>query len=139
MTDHDQLGYRALNRAECLDLLTGVHIGAIGVTVGALPYVYPIAVTRLDDDLVARLAPTGVLARSIPGRIVALLVTGPVAGELATSWSVTMTGHAEPIVERSALEVCRALPIRRWSEDDIFVRVPSTLVSGLELYGHDRS
>jgi len=86
-----QLGQ--LSRAECLRLLAQAHLGRVGVSVDALPAIFPVFFTMVDDVAVFRTVPGTKLAAASDGAIVALEVDDfdAVTGE---GWSVLVRGVA---------------------------------------------
>lgn len=126
----DGSGLKILDRWECLARLDGAHLGSVALSVNALPVVLPVAVALLDEHLVLRVRPDGVLARSMRGQVVSLLVCGGLGPAFDSGWSITATGLAEPIDHRGELSRCAGLPLPAWTADDVFVRVPTTIISG---------
>ena len=63
-----------LSRAECLELLRPGRFGRIGVSIDALPAIFPVFITVVDDVVVFRTVPGHEAARRRRGAIVALEV-----------------------------------------------------------------
>jgi hypothetical protein len=122
-----------MDRAQCLARLAGIHLGSVALTVDALPVVLPIAVGRLGEDLLVRAGAHGVLVRSMPGRVVSVLVTGDVDAHLRAGWTVAVTAVAELVTQPEEVAACLRVPLRGWSANDLFIRVPPTIVVGRDL------
>jgi hypothetical protein len=135
---HDRSGLRVLDRRECAENLAGTHMASIAVTVNALPVVLPVIVVGLDDMLYVRAAPDGVLARCMPNYVVSLLVWDDVSLDGGMGWTISVTGVATPVTRPTELDACLT-QLPTWTDRDVFLRVPTTIVSGREFAPQPRS
>jgi hypothetical protein len=106
-----------LSRGECLALLPRAGFGRLVHTDGALPAVLPVNFLLDAAGIVIRTAPTGSLARSVDGTIVALQAD-EVDPERHAGWSVTVVGRARVVREPVELARLSALPLRPWVAGD---------------------
>jgi nitroimidazol reductase NimA-like FMN-containing flavoprotein (pyridoxamine 5'-phosphate oxidase superfamily) len=123
--------FRDLLPGECRALLRSVNVGRVGVSVNALPAIFPIHYALLDDDVVFRIAPGGVLADVVPNSVVAFEADGILSDD-ARRWSVLVVGFAQLIANEESLEAARRLPLPVWDghDSDRFTMIPSERVSG---------
>ena len=128
----EDLGFRTLPRARCLELLATRPVGRVGVSVGALPAVLPVNFVVAGNRLVFRTAPGTKLGAALARSVVAFEVDAyHPAGEWG--WSVLVQGVACEITDPDELAEVRALPLRPWALGERaarFVCVPLTFVSG---------
>jgi len=124
--------FRDLSPGECRDLLRSVNVGRVGVSVNALPAIFPIHYALLDDDVVFRIAPVGVLADVLPNAVVAFEADGIPDDDEAQRWSVLVVGLAKLIADEERLEAARRLPLLAWDghDSDRFTAIPAHRVSG---------
>jgi nitroimidazol reductase NimA-like FMN-containing flavoprotein (pyridoxamine 5'-phosphate oxidase superfamily) len=127
---------RQLSPAECREKLRSAAVGRVGVSVRAMPAIFPIRFAMLDDHVVFRIPPDGTLARALPGAVVAFEVDGgdnPHTG----GWSVLVVGLAELITWEADLDAARRLPLARWGTDDgdRFARISCQRTTGRQLGG----
>ncbi len=96
----DRSGLEVLDRLECLRLLGTARLGRIGASWGALPTILPVAYRLEGEQVVVRTTVGSKLATATPGTVVAFEADelDSVAG---TGWSVTLTGVARLVDERS--------------------------------------
>ena len=126
-------GLRELPRDRCLELLTTVALGRIGVSIGALPVILPVNFVVLRDQIVFRTVPGTKLDAAIVRRVVAFEADDH-ERDGAWGWSVLVQGVASEIVDPDDLAEVRALALDPWAFEngaaDRFVRVETTRVSG---------
>lgn len=126
----DRHGFEVLDREECLRLLARGGLGRIGLTSGALPMILPVDFALDGDAIVIRTGPGTRLAAATTGTVVAFEADHvDVADDL--SWSVLVTGRAEPIIDGTELDRLRHLPLRQWGAGEPhFVRISTDIMSG---------
>lgn len=130
--DHQGLG--VLTRGQCLRLLSGIRIGRVVVSLGALPAAFPVNFALLDDDVVFRTATGTKLSAALDEAVVAF--QGDRIDPIRCSgWSVLLQGPASIVTAPEELERARTLRIRPWAPGDRphFVRIRSEVVSGRRL------
>jgi nitroimidazol reductase NimA-like FMN-containing flavoprotein (pyridoxamine 5'-phosphate oxidase superfamily) len=121
-----------LSRDECLQLLSSVPVGRVGVSIGALPAVLPVNFCLLGDGVVFRSKAGAKLSAATAGTVVAFEVDEyDESGQ--TGWSVLVQGVAHEITEPDELCRVRQLPLESWAFDgaaDHAIAVDLAVVSG---------
>jgi hypothetical protein len=108
-----------LSPDECRDLLRAGGIGRVGVSVGALPAIFPVHFRLVDDDIVFRApSPQSVAPGALAGTVIAFEADDFDVPDEA-GWSVLVIGRVEADGASGA------------------TRVPSTRISGLRFDGLD--
>jgi nitroimidazol reductase NimA-like FMN-containing flavoprotein (pyridoxamine 5'-phosphate oxidase superfamily) len=132
--EFDRNGLEVLPREECLRLVAGAHVGRVAISIDALPAVFPVNFVVDGDCIVFRTAAGTKLDAATANAVIAFEVDS-VDPLYHTGWSVLVRGVATEIIDSSALERARALPLRAWANHgrDRFVRVSTDLVSGRRL------
>lgn len=122
---------RELSDDECRVLLGRGGLGRVGVSVGALPAIFPVLFVVHADDIVFRTSSGGLLASAVSNAIVAF-EADEVDRRGARAWSVLVVGASDRIVGRRELETVRGLPLGAWgqSHDDCFARISCERISG---------
>lgn len=120
-----------LNRRQCLDLLQGVRVGRLVFTEDALPAVQPVNFRLWHDDVVIRVAGGPKLAAATDNQVVAFQAD-ELDADLRTGWSVTVVGHAEPIIDVDELVELAGTFIQPWVDGrrDHFVRIRTEKMTG---------
>ncbi|MFD6229681.1 pyridoxamine 5'-phosphate oxidase family protein [Streptomyces sp. NPDC060232] len=130
-------GFRALDRQECLLLMTKVPVGRVVYTRQALPAVLPINFS-LDADAAVLLctSPTSDLVDAIDGAVVAFEADGFDAAT-RSGWSVVVTGRASVVTDPAERERLARYSPHSWmpSRDRVFVRIECEMITGRELMG----
>ena len=122
--------FRQLPEAECRALLGTAEIGRVGVSVGALPAIFPVRFTVVDDHVVFRTAQETLMANVVANAIVAFEADA-IDHQRGHGWSVLVVGLAQPIDDHADLERVRNVPLAPWrSSDDSFVRISTDRISG---------
>ena len=89
-------GLEILSEDECLDLLAGGEIGRVGVTVGALPAIFPVNYRVVDGAVVFRTSEGTKLAAAADGAVVAFETDHYDLAE-RSGWSVLAVGRSEVV------------------------------------------
>ena len=121
-----------LEEAECMRLLRTVSVGRVGVTVGAVPAVFPVNFGVLGDGCVVFRTGTGSkLDAAVRNAVIAFEVdeVDPIYHE---GWSVLVVGVADELRDAAELEESRGLPLASWAPGarDHVVRLRPEVVSG---------
>jgi nitroimidazol reductase NimA-like FMN-containing flavoprotein (pyridoxamine 5'-phosphate oxidase superfamily) len=120
-----------LNREECILLLEGARLARVGVSVDALPAIFPVFMTVMDGNIVFRTIPGTKLTAASRGEIVAVEADhfDEVSGE---GWSVLVRGVARELESVRRAELARARLQPRWmyGAGEHFVEVSTDLVTG---------
>lgn len=87
-------GLELLSEDEALRLLAQGGVGRVGLTIGALPAIFPVNYKVIDGAIVFRTAPGSKTSAASEGAVVAFEVDDYQASE-RTGWSVLAVGQAE--------------------------------------------
>ena len=134
MLKTDRNGMVVLSEAECLRRLGTGGVGRVGVSVAALPAIFPVNYAQLDGDIYFRTTPGTKLAAAARNAIVAFEVDRADAMS-HTGWSVLVIGPAEEVDDPDELRRLAQLPLTRWVDGgaDTLVRIRASLLSGREM------
>lgn len=131
---HDRNGLEVLDREECLALLATATLGRIGVTMGALPRVFPVNFWFDGGRILVRTGPGTTLDAALRHSVVAFEVddVDPLGH---AGWSVMVTGEAHAIDDPEALDELRHAPLPHWARrpDDPVLVIDAALVTGRRL------
>jgi nitroimidazol reductase NimA-like FMN-containing flavoprotein (pyridoxamine 5'-phosphate oxidase superfamily) len=132
--EFDRHGLEKLGRDECLRLLAGRSVGRVGITVSALPVIFPVNFCLMDGDVVFRSSPGSKLTVAAQRAVVAFEVDEADAMYHA-GWSVLVVGPAYEITDPAELAAARSLPLEPWAPGakGHFIRIRSEIVSGRRL------
>ena len=127
---------RSLSADECRALLRAGGIGRVGVSVGALPAIFPVRFALLGHDIVFPVATGSVLADAVTNAVVAFEADS-VDDDEGTGWSVLVVGRGSAIDDAGPLDAVRELSVSPWgsADGDQFISVPVELISGREIGG----
>jgi nitroimidazol reductase NimA-like FMN-containing flavoprotein (pyridoxamine 5'-phosphate oxidase superfamily) len=127
----DRHGLEKLSRDECLSLLGGRSVGRVGITIAALPVIFPVNFAILDGDVVFRSSPGSKLTAAAQRAVVAFEVD-EVDGMYHSGWSVLIVGPAYEITDPAELKRAHALPLTPWAPGakGHYIRIRSEIVSG---------
>lgn len=103
-----------LNPAECLELLSGVPVGRIAITVEALPVILPVNFAVIGGDIFFRTDRGTKLAAATSRAVVAFEVDSHGA-DGRSGWSVMAQGMAREVTDPPTLEKIRNSGIRAWA------------------------
>ena len=130
MTEDDG-GLSVLDEDECMRLLSGVRIGRLGVTIGAVPAVFPVNFALVDGAIVFRTGTGTKLDAATRNAVVAFEVDDfdPLYHE---GWSVLVVGVADELIDPALLGRAEALPLAPWApgDRDHVVRLQPEFISG---------
>jgi uncharacterized protein len=130
-------GVELLTEDACWALLSRAEVGRVGVTVAALPAIFPVNYAVLGRAVVFRTAPGTKLAAATSGAVVAFEVD-EFAGADRSGWSVLAVGRAEVVHDLDVTVKVLAAGLEPWADGTRVnvVRVAPTFISGRRLV-HD--
>ncbi len=89
-------GLELLTEEETYELLGSGEVGRVGITIGALPAIFPVNYRLIDGSIVFRTAPGSKMSAAAKGAVVAFEVDDYQLAD-RTGWSVLAVGPAEVI------------------------------------------
>lgn len=89
-------GLELLDEADALALLHGADFGRVGVSIGALPAIFPVNYCMIDDGVVFRTSPGSKLTAAANGAVVAFEVDDHDPAT-RSGWSVLVVGESEVV------------------------------------------
>lgn len=127
----DRHGLEKLEREECLNLLSTRSVGRVGITIAALPAIFPVNFAMLDGDIVFRSSPGSKLTAAAQRAVVAFEVDDA-DNMFHSGWSVLVVGPAYEITDPRERAEAEALPLTPWAPGakGHYIRIRSELVSG---------
>jgi nitroimidazol reductase NimA-like FMN-containing flavoprotein (pyridoxamine 5'-phosphate oxidase superfamily) len=127
LVDH---GLELLTEEQCLRLLATQMVGRIGVSVGALPAIFPVNYGMADGDIVFRTGEGTKLRHAVEGGVVGFEVDS-VDIATQTGWSVLVIGRAEQMTA-DEIELLEHLGLSPWAGPGrtTMVRIHPELISG---------
>ncbi len=123
-----------LGRSECLSLLESAVVGRIGVSIDALPAIFPVFITVVDGIVAFRTVPGTKLAAASAGAIVAL-EADTFDERTGEGWSVLVRGVAKETTEETRIAAARRRLRETWVDGAPMhlVEVSPDLVTGRRL------
>jgi uncharacterized protein len=121
-----------LSREECLRLLASVPVGRVGLSVKAIPAVFPVNFAIMDGEVVFRTVEGTKFHAAVAGAVLAFEADG-YQPDGRGGWSVLVQGVSRVVTEPTELHRARELTVEPWAVDgtaDQVVRITSTLLSG---------
>lgn len=130
-------GLELLSEDQARGMLATGGVGRVGVTIGALPAIFPVNYRMIDGSIVFRTAPGSKMSAAAAGAVVAFEVDDY---QLAnrSGWSVLAVGRAEVVHDlamTSKVLDARLEPLADGSRTTI-VRIEPTFISGRRIV-HD--
>jgi nitroimidazol reductase NimA-like FMN-containing flavoprotein (pyridoxamine 5'-phosphate oxidase superfamily) len=124
-------GIEVIDRAACLDLLDAHSFGRLAAVSGGQPILVPVNYTLYEGAVVFRTAAGAKLTAAVSGAPVAFEIDHVDAAR-QTGWSVVVSGWAEEVIGRSAIERLEHLPLRTWApgERDHWVTIRPDGITG---------
>jgi nitroimidazol reductase NimA-like FMN-containing flavoprotein (pyridoxamine 5'-phosphate oxidase superfamily) len=123
-------GLELLTEAECRALLSTESVGRVAVSVGALPAIFPVNFTVVDEDILF-LTGEGLKLRAALKNTVVGFEVDSLDPALRYGWSVMVVGVAKEVLaaEREGLEPVQITP---WAGGDRshLVRIHPEMISG---------
>jgi uncharacterized protein len=124
-------GLELLSEDDAWALLASGEIGRVGITIGALPAIFPVNYRVIDGAIVFRTAPGSKLSAAAEGAVVAFEVDDYQLAD-RSGWSVLVVGRSE--VSHDLDDVFKALDARleplAGGRRCALVRIEPTFISG---------
>jgi nitroimidazol reductase NimA-like FMN-containing flavoprotein (pyridoxamine 5'-phosphate oxidase superfamily) len=123
-----------LDEAECRRRLGESGIGRAGVTIGALPAIFPVNYAVFEGDVVFRTGPGTKLDAAVAGAVIAFEID-QIDRFSHAGWSVLVVGKAGPITDPDERQRAEQLPLTSWADgrQDTIVRLATVRITGREL------
>jgi nitroimidazol reductase NimA-like FMN-containing flavoprotein (pyridoxamine 5'-phosphate oxidase superfamily) len=133
-------GLELLSDDEAQRLLAGGEVGRVGITIGALPAIFPVNYRLVDGAILFRTAPGSKMAAAAAGAVVAFEVDDFGLWD-RSGWSVLAVGRAELVDDPSVRGAADAAGLEPFADGDrtALVRIEPTFVSGRRLVHHPPS
>jgi nitroimidazol reductase NimA-like FMN-containing flavoprotein (pyridoxamine 5'-phosphate oxidase superfamily) len=127
-------GLELLAPDECRLLLGRGGVGRVGVTIGALPAIFPVNYAVLGEDIVFLTGAGTKLKAAVDRSVVAFQVD---EFDSARGWSVLAVGVATEVTDPAELDAVRALGLVPFAggERSHFVRIRPEFMSGRRIGG----
>jgi nitroimidazol reductase NimA-like FMN-containing flavoprotein (pyridoxamine 5'-phosphate oxidase superfamily) len=113
-------GLELLTEDQARSLLARGEVGRVGITLGAMPAIFPVNYRLIDGSIVFRTAPGSKMSAAAEGAVVAFEVDDYQLAD-RSGWSVLAVGRAEVVHDlATSFEVLesRLEPFGRWEPDD---------------------
>jgi nitroimidazol reductase NimA-like FMN-containing flavoprotein (pyridoxamine 5'-phosphate oxidase superfamily) len=121
-----------LTTVECRDLLAGQEVGRVAVCTHDGPMILPVNYTVVEDSVVFRTAPYGILGqRAWSGRLA--FEVDHIDPATRSGWSVVAVGHPEMVEDAEELAVIRAFHNPQpWAGGSrlLYIRLPWDRLTG---------
>jgi nitroimidazol reductase NimA-like FMN-containing flavoprotein (pyridoxamine 5'-phosphate oxidase superfamily) len=127
-------GLELLTEAQARTLLAGGEIGRIGVTIAALPAIFPVNYRVIDGAIVFRTAAGSKLSAATSGCVVAFEVDDYQLSD-RSGWSVLVVGRAEVVDDERLADRARTARLEPLADGlrHAFVRIEPSMISGRRL------
>jgi nitroimidazol reductase NimA-like FMN-containing flavoprotein (pyridoxamine 5'-phosphate oxidase superfamily) len=124
-------GLEVMSDTQCRALLAMGGVGRIGISLDALPAIFPVNYRLVDGFIVFRTAPGSKLSCAAAGAVVAFEVDdyGTLDG---SGWSVLAVGKAAIVTDDAAIAAIEASGLETFTDGDrdAIVRIEPTILSG---------
>jgi uncharacterized protein len=130
-------GLELLSEDQARDLLATAEVGRIGVTIGALPAIFPVNYRLIDGSIVFRTAAGSKMSAAAEGAVVAFEVDGYQLAD-RSGWSVLAVGRAEVVQDLAMSVKVLEAQLEPWADGHrtTIVRIEPTFISGRRIV-HD--
>jgi nitroimidazol reductase NimA-like FMN-containing flavoprotein (pyridoxamine 5'-phosphate oxidase superfamily) len=121
-----------LRAEECLELISHVPVGRVGVTMRALPVIIPVNFQLLAGSIYARIVEGSSLAAATSNAVVAFEVDS-VEADGKGGWSVSIQGTVSPVTDpaqRASLLSVLPEPWDAVGDANLVVRLEIAVLSG---------
>lgn len=129
---HDEhSSFDILSEGECLWMLERTYLGRVGVTIGALPAIFPVNYAMYGGCIYFRTDTGTKLAAALRGAAVAFQIDS-FDTRHHHGWAVQAIGLAEVVPEPEASELLNVLPVDPWTPGPHghLVRIQPEFLSG---------
>lgn len=135
MNDTEMLvdeGLEILDEEECRRLLASGYLGRLGVTIHALPAIFPVNYRLIGEAIYFRTGPGTKLNHAANGQVVAFQVDGGIDRAYRQGWSVLVLGRGEEVDDFGELQALAHLLPTPWAPGPRarVVRIPIEIISG---------
>lgn len=131
-------GLELLDEEQCLELLRSGAVGRVGLTVGAMPAIFPVNYTTVDGCIVFLTSPGTKLTAAAADTVVAFEVDD-YDSSFRSGWSVLAVGPSEVIHEPSPtmqVKVAHLVPYADGPRTNI-VRIRPEILTGRRIVRSD--
>jgi uncharacterized protein len=127
-------GLELLTEQQARQLLAGGEVGRVGVTMGALPAIFPVNYRLIDGAIVFRTGPGSKLSAAAEGAVVAFEVDDYQLAD-RSGWSVLAVGPAEVVHDPGVASKVADAALEPFADGprSSIVRIVPTFVSGRRL------
>jgi uncharacterized protein len=127
-------GLELLDEDEARRLLASGEVGRVGITLGALPAIFPVNYRLVDDAIVFRTAPGSKMSAAVAGAVVAFEVDDYGVWD-RSGWSVLVVGQAHVVEDPALQRAADAAALEPFADGarTAMVRIAPTFVSGRRL------
>lgn len=124
-------GLELLTEDEARGLLAGGEVGRVGITIGALPAIFPVNYRVIDGAILFRTAPGSKMSAAAGGAVVAFEVDDYQLAD-RSGWSVLAVGRAEVVDDPATTRKALDAHLEPWAEGarTTIVRIEPTFISG---------
>jgi uncharacterized protein len=124
-------GLELLSEAEAWELLVRGEVGRVGLTIGAVPAIFPVNYTVLDGAIVFRTAPGAKLSAAMAGNVVAFEVDHH-ERQGRIGWSVLAVGQCEVVHDLDATFEVLDAGLEPWVDGNRtkLIRIKPDFISG---------
>ena len=124
-------GLELLTDEQAWGLLAGSEVGRIGITMGAMPAIFPVNYRLVDGAVVFRTAPGSKLSAAAAGAVVAFEVDDYGVDD-RSGWSVLAIGRAEVVDDVAVVDRVTATGLTPFVDGtgQAVVRIEPTFLSG---------
>jgi len=122
--------------SQCLDYLSGARTGRVGLTVGALPVIWPVRFALAAGHVVFR-APANSRLRAAAADAVVVFQADHHGEDTGIGWSVQAQGLCQEVIHPAEIELLEELPLPSWHTSppgDSLLRLPLTRLTGERVY-----
>jgi nitroimidazol reductase NimA-like FMN-containing flavoprotein (pyridoxamine 5'-phosphate oxidase superfamily) len=130
-------GLELLTEDQARELLARGEIGRVGITIGALPAIFPVNYRVIDGAIVFRTAPGSKMSAAAAGAVLAFEVDDYQLAD-RTGWSVLAIGRAEVVHDLDLTSKVMEAHLEPFADGvrSAIVRIEPTFLSGRRLV-HD--
>lgn len=131
LVDH---GLELLDEDDCWALLRSGDIGRVGLTMGAMPAIFPVNYVVVDDTIIFRTAPGAKLSAAADGTVVAFEVDDWERSD-RSGWSVLAVGGSQVVHDLDVTFKVLAAHLEPFADGDrvAIVQIRPEFISGRRL------
>ncbi|HEX6422382.1 MAG TPA: pyridoxamine 5'-phosphate oxidase family protein [Acidimicrobiales bacterium] len=124
-------GLELLTEEESAKLLASERVGRVGITIGALPAIFPVNYAVIDGAIVFRTSPGSKMSAAAAGAVVAFEVDNYHLSD-RTGWSVLVVGRSEVVhdLDTTFKVLAAALQPLADGKRTTIVRIEPAFISG---------